>query len=270
MKGVRQLMKNAGIFLSQIEEYWDRRPCNIRHSNLSHNTLNYFREIDRRRYFIESHILAFAEFEKWKNKRVLEIGCGIGIDGIRFVLAGAEYSGIELSSKSLEIAQQRFKIYGCNGQFYKGNAEEMLSFLPIGQYDLVYSFGVLHHTPNPEQIVDNIRNYMTVNSEFRLMLYSKYSWKSLMILLGLNQSEAQSGCPLAKRYSYKEIKKLLRGFQIIDMHKDHIFPYKVNKYIRYEYKMKPWLKYMPIFLFKIFRQWLGCHTLIRCKLEILS
>ena len=66
--------------IDQVEDFWNRRPCNIRHSPKPVGSREYFDEVDARRYFVEPHILRFAQFERWRGKRVLEIGCGIGTD----------------------------------------------------------------------------------------------------------------------------------------------------------------------------------------------
>lgn len=253
--------------IGKVRKYWNDRPCNIRHSLKEVGSLPYFNEVEKRRYFVETHIPKFAEFSKWKGKRVLEIGCGIGTDAVGFARAGASYTGVELSSESLKIAKNRFDVFGLAGQFYEGNAEKLKSILPRATYDLIYSFGVIHHTPNPEQVVNAVKDFMGPESEFRLMLYSKYSWKSLMILLGLDQSEAQSGCPIAKHYSFKNIRELLNDYHICKMYKEHIFQYRIDKYIRYEYKIVPWFKWMPSKWFVFLKRHLGWHTLICCKLK---
>ena len=85
--------------LEVVEQYWDTRPCNIRHSDKEVGTLEYFEEVEKRKYFVEPHIPTFADFQSWREKRVLEIGCGIGTDAINFAKNGAIYTGIELSEK---------------------------------------------------------------------------------------------------------------------------------------------------------------------------
>ena len=64
--------------ISEVEEFWDARPCNIRHSKKSIGTKEYFNEVESRKYFVEPHIPVFAEFSKWKGKKVLEIGLTCG------------------------------------------------------------------------------------------------------------------------------------------------------------------------------------------------
>jgi SAM-dependent methyltransferase len=248
-----------------VRNFWDLRPCNIRHSNAEFGTVEYFNEVEQRKYFVEPHIPLFAEFEKWSGKKVLEIGCGIGTDAVNFVRAGADYTGIELSKNSLNIAKRRFEAFNIKGNFYCGNAEELDSFLPIENYDLIYSFGVIHHTPKPHLIVKQILQYMNNESEFRLMLYARDSWKSMMINAGIDQPEAQTGCPIAKVYGYSEIANLLSDYIIMSIEKTHIFPYVIDKYIKYDYEIQPWFKAMPENMFKTLEKNLGWHTLIKCK-----
>lgn len=253
--------------VDHVRRYWNVRPCNIRHSTAEVGTKTYFDEVEKRKYFVEPHIPRFAEFEKWKGKKVLEIGCGLGTDAVNFARAGADYTAIELSEVSLELAQKRFAVYGLQGTFYHGSAEDLLSIVPVQTFDLVYSFGVIHHTPNPQRVIDSVKQYLGPESEFRLMMYAKTSWKNFMIEAGFDQPEAQSGCPVAYTLTQDELRAMLKDYEILDMHQDHIFPYVVEKYVRYEYEWQPWFKAMPQEMFRALEKALGWHTLIRCKLK---
>jgi SAM-dependent methyltransferase len=257
----------AKIPISAVRDFWDARPCNVRHSPSPLATRAYFDEVDRRRYFVEPHIRSFAEFPKWKGKKVLEIGCGIGTDAVQFALAGAAYAGVELSAKSLELARRRFDVYGLKGRFFLGNAEELPAIVPPAKFDLVYSFGVIHHTPHPERIIQAVKQFMGSASEFRLMMYAKNSWKNMLIEAGFEQPEAQAGCPIARTFTQDELRDLLQGFDILEMPQSHIFPYVVEKYVRYEYELQPWFKAMPKEMFRALEQRLGWHILIKCKLR---
>jgi ubiquinone/menaquinone biosynthesis C-methylase UbiE len=238
-------------------------------------TREYFEEVEARKYFVENHIPGFAQFERWKGKKVLEIGCGIGTDSVNFARAGAELTVVEISEKSLEICKKRFKVYRLKARFYHGNAEELSQFLPVEKYDLVYSFGVVHHTLLPERVFKEILKYCGTDTEIRVMLYSKWSWKVFWIIMTYGKgafwkadelvrtySEAQAGCPVTYYYSFHNIQQLMKNYRIIKMRKDHIFPYKIDKYVNYEYEWVWYFRWMPKQLFRWLERNLGWHTLI--------
>lgn len=264
--------------IKAVKDYWDRRPCNIKHSAKEIGTKEYFDEVEKRKYFVEPHIPEFAQFDRWKDKKVLEIGCGIGTDSINFARKGARITVVELSERSLEICEKRFEVYGLSARFYCGNAEELSSFVPVEPYDLIYSFGVIHHTPNPHRVFEEIKKYCHTDTELRIMLYAKYSFKVLWIILKYGKgafwkykelvrtySEAQEGCPVTYCYSFKEVKKLIKDFEIIEMRKDHIFPYLIEKYKNYEYKRVWYFRWMPRWLFRWLEKVAGWHILIVAK-----
>lgn len=262
-----QALTSQPLSMDAVRDYWNRRPCNLRHSLAPVGTREYFDQVEARKYMVEPHILGFSEFERWSGKKVLEIGCGLGTAAVSFARAGADYTGIELSEASLELARRRFYVYGLRGRFFVGNAEHLSQFVPVEPYDLIYSFGVVHHSPNPEMIVGEVRKFMAPHSEFRIMLYAKNSWKSIMIEGGFDQPEAQSGCPIARTYTHDEVRALLKDYEIDEIRQDHIFPYVVEKYVRYEYEVQPWFKALPPEMFRVLEKALGWHTLIRARLK---
>lgn len=263
-----------------VEAYWDRRPCNIRHSPRPVGTREYFDEVEARKYFVEAHIPGFAQFERWRNKDVLEIGCGIGTDSINFARAGARLDIVELSGESLALARKRFELFELQANFFEGNAEELDRLLPPDkQYDLIYSFGVLHHTPDPERVVAAAARRLKPEGEFRLMLYSRYCWKVLWIYLRYGwrepwnlsclvarYSEAQTGSPVTYVYSYRQARDLLKGFEILSMAKDHIFPYRLADYVQYRHVKAWYFRWMPQSWFRWLERRLGWHTLIVARL----
>lgn len=250
-----------------VAAYWNRRPCNIRHSTAEIGSRTYFDEVEARKYFVEPHIPAFADFPRWAGKRVLEIGCGLGTDATNFARNGADYTGVELSEVSLALARQRFAVFGLPGRFVLGNAEEVAALVPEGGFDLIYSFGVIHHTPNPDRVLQQAREVIAPGGELRIMLYASNSWKDTMIEAGFDQPEAQSGCPIAFTYTADEVRAMLArtGFAAVEIRQDHIFPYVVEKYIRYEYELQPWFAAMPQAMFRALEQRFGWHMLITAK-----
>jgi len=254
------------ITLNDVADYWNKRPCNIFHSPLPVGTVEYFNEVEKRKYFVEPHIPPFADFEKWNHKKVLEIGAGIGTDAINFARHGADYTGIELSEESLKITKQRFECFGLDGNILIGNVEQLGDLIQPSIFELVYSFGVLHHTPDIAIALKQIRKFCGPTTMFKFMVYAKHSWKNSLIHAGLEQPEAQSGCPIANAYSQSEIIELCRisGFKVLKIQQAHIFPYELTAYRNYEYKKLPWFESMPKDIFDALEKSLGWHLLIDC------
>ena len=95
------------------------------------------------------------------------------------------------------------------------------------------------------------------------MVYAKNSWKHIMIEAGFDQPEAQSGCPVAFTYTDDEVREeLLKGFEILSIEQDHIFPFVVEKYLKYEYEIVPWFAAMPRDMFRALEKSLGWHKLV--------
>ena len=271
----------ADVSIDRVRDFWNARPCNLRHSTKPIGSREYFDEVERRKYFVESHIPGFAEFPRWNGRRVLEIGCGLGTDTVSFARAGAQVTAIELSNESAALAGQRLAVYGLadRATIHIGDAEELPALVPQQPFDLVYSFGVIHHSPHPRRIVEHIRRYMTPDSELRLMVYSRISYKLFWIMkqegiwdlsrideLIARNSEAQSGCPVTYSYDAESAEALLDGFQILEMRKAHIFTWDVDAYTRHEYVKAPeWAHVSDRDLATLERE-LGWHLLVRARL----
>jgi SAM-dependent methyltransferase len=268
-----------------VKKYWDNRPCNIRHSPKEVGSFEWSKEVLARKYFVEPHIKRFADFDAWKGKKVLEIGCGIGSDTVSFALAGAYVTAVDLSEESLKLAEKRIHLHGLSNQvqFYQGNAEDLTNIVPLQTFDLIYSFGVIHHTPNPDYVLKKIRLYMGEHSVFKIMMYHKMSYKVLWIILRYGwgawwnaskltakYSEAQTGCPVTFAYTKKSLSELLTGFEVTDCFVDHIFPYKIKEYKKYIYKKVWYFRFMPAGLFRWLESKIGWHLCATCVRRSLS
>lgn len=266
---------SSETLLGAVKAYWNRRPCNIRHSAAPIGTREYFDQVEARKYFVEPHIPAFAQFERWKGKRVLEIGCGIGTAAVGFARAGANVTAVDLSEESLALCQRRLDVYGLQARLYCANAEELIQAVPPEPYDLIYSFGAIHHTPHPDRVIENLQHYCGPHTELRIMLYAKWSWKVLWMVptyghgafwrmreLVASYSEAQIGSPVTYVYSKAEARALLRGFDIVQIRQDHIFPYRIDRYVKYEYQKVWYFRLLPGWVFRRLEALLGWHMLI--------
>jgi len=158
----------------RVRVFWQAHPCGTKFSDAEIGTPEFFARVEAHRYEKEWHIPAAADFQNTRGLRVLEIGCGMGTDGAQFAKAGAIYTGIDLTDAAVELARKRFQVSGLKGEFHVADAEG-LDF-PEASFDLVYSHGVLHHTPDIEAAVREIHRVLKPGGRAMVMLYHRGSY----------------------------------------------------------------------------------------------
>jgi SAM-dependent methyltransferase len=158
----------------RVRAFWQAHPCGTKFSDAEIGTPEFFERIEAHRYEKEWHIPTAADFASTRGLRVLEIGCGMGTDGAQFAKAGANYAGIDLTDAAVELARKRFQVSGLKGEFRIADAER-LDF-PDASFDLVYSHGVLHHTPDIEAAVREIHRVLKPGGRAIVMLYHRGSY----------------------------------------------------------------------------------------------
>jgi ubiquinone/menaquinone biosynthesis C-methylase UbiE len=269
--------------IDKVYSYWNSRPCNIRHSNKSQDSVEFFDEVAAKKFKAEDHKLEFLNLQQWNGKHVLELGCGMGTDAIQFAKAGAKVTCVDLTENSLNLCKKNFEVHGLEGEFFLGNIEELDTILPKdykSKYDLIYSFGVIHHTPNPKKVFEKMPYFLNPTGEVRCMLYSRFSYKLFWLMkeynewsfsdadsLVQNYSEAQSGCPMTYTYTFDEIKDLISPYlQVQSIWKDHIFMWDIENYKKNVFiRDTPFQSVSDEYLSKMKKE-LGWHTMFIAKL----
>ena len=158
----------------RVRAFWQANPCGTKFADAAPGTREFYELVEQHRYETEWHIPAAAEFDDTHGLRVLEIGCGLGTDGAQFAKAGADYTGIDLTEAAVDLARKRFELFDLAGKFRTADAEN-LDFADES-FDLVYSHGVLHHTPNIAGAVSEIHRVLRKNGRAVVMLYHRNSY----------------------------------------------------------------------------------------------
>jgi hypothetical protein len=164
--------------------------------------------------------------------------------------------------------------------FVHANAESLRTAVAIEPYDLIYSFGVLHHTPNPARAARELQAYANETTMLKVMVYHRMSSKVLALLISEGRgkiwkldevvargSEAQTGCPVTYCYSQRSARDWLAGadFAVTDSRVDHIFPYRVSEYVAYRYVKNWWWRSLPEPVFRGIERAFGWHLLLTAK-----
>lgn len=221
----REAHMSAGS-LAEVKEFWEQASCGESLYLGGHDRRHYEHQA-RERYRLEPEILSFAEFERYRAKDVLEIGVGLGADHQRFAEAGANLCGIDLTEHGIEHVQRRLELFGLSSQLKTGNAEH-LEFTD-NSFDLVYSWGVLHVTPDTPRAIREVLRVLRPGGEARIMIYHKHSCVGYMLWLRYALARGRPWLSLAhiyarylespgtKAYTVDEARYLFDGFEIEDV-----------------------------------------------------
>lgn len=182
----------------RVQEFWQNAPCDSWFTHEPIGTRRFFEELDLHRYRVHPHLLSAIDLHKTQGMRVLEIGCGCGSEAERFARAGASYTGLDLTHAAVALTQERFRQAQLPGSFIQGDAEN----LPFddASFDLVYSHGVLHHTPDTARAVRELYRVLAPGGRAVVMLYHRNSFNyriNIGILRRLRAIALQSGWGLA-------------------------------------------------------------------------
>lgn len=205
-------------------------------------TRAFFDEVERHRYEEYApwmpRVMGFSAFA---GQRLLEVGCGMGTDLLQFARGGAQVTGVDLTPRSIEISRHHLKLYGQDGDFAITDAEN----LPFADesFDVAYSNGVLHHTPDTSEAVREIHRVLRPGGLARVMLYHRnswYYWFEIMLHRGLlrgqllrGQTAADimsryvevnegEGRPLVKVYTRHQARELFAMFREVTVQVDQL------------------------------------------------
>lgn len=235
-----------------VRDYWNNEPCGTCANEINGNSLAWFSDIDRHRRAREPFIVKYAEPYRWHNKNILEVGCGVGSDTVMFASIGANVNAIDISEKSVELTKRNLALRGFAGDIRVADAENMP--YKDNYFDFIYSWGVLHHTPDTEKAISEVHRVLNPGGEICVMLYNRKSLVSLQMYLifGLLRlrpfaklddlySEYHES-PGTKVYTIKEIELMFSNFSKINVFnqitcydmrcgKDSYFPFFVSEFL---------------------------------------
>lgn len=159
----------------QVRDFWNAQSCDTQVAQSEKFSRGYFEEIESFRYFDQPFIHSFAQFSRYRGKKVLEVGFGAGTDFIQWLRAGAIVSGVDLTLEALENVRHRISAYQLPAPEKIAVADaENLPF-ESNYFDLGYSFGVLHHTPDTWRAMQELVRIVRPGGEIKVMLYNRHS-----------------------------------------------------------------------------------------------
>jgi ubiquinone/menaquinone biosynthesis C-methylase UbiE len=249
----------------EVRDFWNANPCGTQFTHLEWGSKIFFDEVERFRYATQPFMHETMEFESHRGERLLEVGCGLGTDLLQFARGGAIVTGVDLTPKSVELTRDRLKLYNLLGNAQVADAEQ----LPFEDhsFDVVYSFGVLHHTPDTPRAIREALRVLKPGGKILMMLYHR---ASLHVFLGvvvrrflksINRRVNEvaddwiriydgSENPLGKAYTRAEVRRMLSGVRDISL--------TTRDPIR-----RRWPSFINTINQLLFARWLGFYLIIK-------
>lgn len=206
------------------QAYWNQQIHDASITSRPAGTPGFFKDLEAYRYEKLAYLPELVNFAGYRSKRILEIGCGTGLDLARFTRGGSHVSSVDLAPASIELTRSYFFTENLTGNFSVMDGER-LGF-PDDLFDLVYAFGVIQYTSNPHHMIQEIHRVMRVGGEGILMVYNRYSWMNLLAKLMKVKFENEDA-PAFHLFSVEEFKELLVPFPRVEIIPER-FPVKTR------------------------------------------
>lgn len=195
--------------ISKIRDYWNERIHDLEIAQHNAGTKGFFNDLEEYRFDKLRYLPKVIDFSSYKGKHILEIGCGVGIDLVRFAQGGAEVIGVDLSKTAIELAKKNFEHHRLEGELCIMNGEA-LEFSD-NSFDVVYAHGVLQYTADDNRMVSESYRVLKPGGEFIAMVYNRRGWLNVMSKF-FNVELEHEDAPVLKKYTVGEYRKMLSNF----------------------------------------------------------
>lgn len=194
----------------KIAQYWNERIHDLEVAKHPVGTKEFFDDLDEYRFDKLHYLPRVVDFNGYRNKTILEVGCGCGIDLARFSKGGALVRGIDLSQTAIDMGRDNFKFNDLTGEFIVMDGEK-LEF-PDDSFDVVYGHGVLQYTANPDQMAKEMYRVLKPGGKAIFMMYNRISWLNFLSKLMKVKLEHEDA-PVLRKVSAAEFRKILSPFK---------------------------------------------------------
>lgn len=207
---------------ARVRGYWNVRIHDLEISRHAPGSREFFRDLDEYHFEKLHHLPRLVDFDAFKGRRVLDVGCGAGVDLARFARGGARVVGIDLAGAAVRLARTNFAQQELPGSFVEGDGEQLP--FAAAAFDAVYAHGVVQYTSDGRRLVDECRRVLVPGGTAIFQVYNRISWLnalSKLMKVGLEHEDA----PALRKYSIREFRAMLAGFRDVRIVEER-FPVK--------------------------------------------
>jgi SAM-dependent methyltransferase len=200
--------------IPQIQQYWNERIHDLEMTKHPVGTPEFFADLDAYRFEKLHYLPRIVDFSGFAGKRLLEVGCGIGTDLVRFARGGAVCTGIDLSQTAIDLARKNLSVNGVTADLQVGNGEALP--FPDASFDVVYGHGVVQYTADPAQLVRECHRVVRPGGRGIFMVYNRVSWLNAMSKVTRVELEHEDA-PVLRKFSIPEFRALLAPFAEVEI-----------------------------------------------------
>jgi len=193
-----------------VREYWTKHIHDLEITRHPVGSRGFFDDLDQYHFEKLHHLLRLVDFDGYRGRTVLEVGCGAGVDLARFAKGGAEVTGVDLAPSAIDLAKANFEQQGLRGRFDVADAEHLP--FPDNSFDLVYAHGVVQYTANPGQLTRECHRVLKPGGQAIFQVYNRISWLNALSKL-MNVGLEHDDAPVLMKFSIGEFQRLLSNFR---------------------------------------------------------
>ena len=197
--------------IDAIRDYWNHRIHDLEMTEHPVGTKAFFEDLDDYRFDKLHYLPRLVDFASFRGQRLLEVGCGIGTDLVRFAKGGARVTGVDLAQTAIDLARRNFELNGVAAEELRVANGEALPY-PDAAFDVVYGHGVIQYTADAPQLIREMHRVLKPGGTGIFMVYNRVSWLNAMSKVTKVALEHEDA-PVLKKYSIAEFKELLKPFK---------------------------------------------------------
>lgn len=193
----------------RVRDYWNTHIHDLEISTHAPGTPGFFADLDQYHFEKLHHLLDLIHFDEWKDKDVLDVGCGAGVEVVRFARAGARTTGVDIAESAITLARQNLEQQGLQARLEVADGEHLP--FPDASFDFVFAHGVVQYTGNDRAMVAEIHRVLRPGGLAVFQAYNRNSWLNLLSKVMKTPLEHEDA-PVLKRYSDTEFRRLVSVF----------------------------------------------------------
>ncbi|MGE5199887.1 MAG: class I SAM-dependent methyltransferase [Rhodospirillaceae bacterium] len=204
--------RTAPPLAAEVRAYWNHRIHDLEISSHPPGSPGFFADLDEYHFDKLHHLLALVDFNGHVGRRVLDVGCGTGVDLVRFVRGGALATGVDIADSAIALARENLRHQALPASLCVGDGERLP--FPDGAFDFVFAHGVVQYTANDRALVEECRRVLKPGGTAFFQVYNRLSWLnalSKVMKVGLEHQDA----PVIRMYSPAEFRGLLGAFAAV-------------------------------------------------------